>query len=42
MSKRFTATAKSGQAVVTSDIHVRFLQAAKQQELVVTARVIRR
>jgi uncharacterized protein (TIGR00369 family) len=37
----FTAAAKSGQAVVTSDIHVRLLQAAKQQDLVATARIIR-
>ena len=37
----FTAAAKCGQAVVTSDIHVRLLQPAKQQDLVATARVIR-
>jgi len=37
----FTAAAKCGQAVVTSDIHVRFLQAANQQDLVATARIVR-
>ena len=37
----FTVAAKSGQAVVTSDIHVRLLQPAKQQDLVATARIIR-
>jgi uncharacterized protein (TIGR00369 family) len=37
----FTAAAKCGQAVVTSDIHVRLLQAAKQQDLIATARIVR-
>jgi len=37
----FTAAAKCGGAVVTSDLHVRLLQAAKQQDLVATARIVR-
>jgi uncharacterized protein (TIGR00369 family) len=37
----FTASAQCGQAVVTSDLHVRLLQAAKQQALVATARIVR-
>ena len=37
----FSAAAKVGQVVTTSDIHVRFLQAAKQQALVARARIVR-
>jgi uncharacterized protein (TIGR00369 family) len=37
----FTVAAACGQAVVTSDINVRLLQAAKQQDLVATAKIIR-
>ena len=41
MAGWFTAAAKCGQAVVTSDIHVRLLQPAKQRDLVASARVVR-
>lgn len=41
MAGWFTAAANCGQAVVTSDIHVRLLQPAKQRDLVATARVVR-
>ena len=37
----FTAAAQSGHAVVTSDIHVRLLQPAKQRDLVATAHIVR-
>lgn len=37
----FTAAAQCGGAVLTSDIHVRLLQAAKQRDLVATARIVR-
>jgi uncharacterized protein (TIGR00369 family) len=37
----FTAAAQSGQAVLTSDIHVRLLQPAKQRDLVATAHIVR-
>lgn len=37
----FTVASKCGQAVLTSDLHVRMLQPAKRQDLVATARVVR-
>lgn len=37
----FTAAAQSGQAVLTSDIHVRLLQAAKHRDLVATGSIVR-
>ncbi|NBD10816.1 MULTISPECIES: PaaI family thioesterase [Corallococcus] len=41
MAGWFTAAAQSGAIVVTSDLNVRLLSPAKQQDLVATARVIR-
>jgi uncharacterized protein (TIGR00369 family) len=41
MAGWFTAAAHSGAIVVTSDINVRLLSPAKQQDLVATAKVIR-
>jgi uncharacterized protein (TIGR00369 family) len=37
----FTVASKCGQAVLTSDIHVRMLQPAKRQDLVATASIVR-